>query len=94
MLSLLPRRGGRDAAPAAPIPTRSESPESPLRSYLVQQILHVSPTAGVEFLARFDEESLREYLDHLSATAGQRGRQSRWIRPEGSSGIVWATARV
>lgn len=100
MLSLLPRLGAARAGHerlggrAGEVEAALGGEVSPLRSYLVQQILEANPSATVEFLSRFDEESLRSYLDHLTAAAGRRGRQSRWVRPAGSRGIAWSETRV
>lgn len=56
---------------------------------LVDRIIALNPSASPVFLARFDELALEQYLNHLSLAAAPRGRETRWIRPNGQT---WAVA--
>jgi hypothetical protein len=76
-------------------PSISEEDHHPRsRAYLVSQILELNPTATIEFLSSFSEDSLREYLDHLHSAHEPRGGASRWIRREGRCAVVWRPARA
>lgn len=72
----------------------SEQPESSstssrlTREQVVDRIITINPTASTTFLAKFNEESLGRYLDHLVASSGPRGRNSRWMRPGDSPAIM------
>lgn len=74
-----------------PVPLGSEPlPPSPLitRAQLVGQILELNPTATPGFLSHFDEESLRDYVEHM--TVAQRPREERggWVRRTNVPAIV------
>jgi hypothetical protein len=72
----------------------SEQPESSssssrlTREQVVDRIITINPTASTTFLSKFNEQSLGRYLDHLVATSGPRGRNSRWMRPGDSPAIM------
>ncbi|MHC4946645.1 MAG: hypothetical protein ACYTG1_00065 [Planctomycetota bacterium] len=51
------------------------------KSKLIQHIRQMNPTARRDWLDRFDEQSLRRYLDHLQKTVEPRGGGSVWRRP-------------
>jgi hypothetical protein len=40
----------------------------------------MNPSATPEFLARFGEQSLGNYLEHLVSALEPRGRTARWVR--------------
>ena len=70
-------------------PPESSSPSSRLtREQVVDRIITINPTATTTFLDRFSEASLGQYLDHLLATSGPRGRYARWLRPGDSPAIL------
>lgn len=68
--------------------------ESAERSRLVSQIIELTPTASPQFLSSFGSGELTAYLSHLNVAHEQRGRQSRWVRPDNTPGISVRTARV
>lgn len=61
------------------------------REQLVSAILAINVTAAVDFLAKFDTVDLRRYLERLQLTKEPRGRESRWVRPEGMSAFSAAS---
>lgn len=63
------------------------------RGQVIERIMTLNPTAGVEFLGGFSERSLRSYLDHLASAQIPRGRMARWVRPGDTPGIVMAEPR-
>lgn len=63
------------------------------RGQVIERIMTLNPTAGVDFLADFSERSLRAYLDHLASAQIPRGRAARWVRPGDTPGIVMAEPR-
>lgn len=76
---------GRTSEP----PERSSQHSSRLtREQLVDRIMTLNPTATPEFLARFEHESLDEYLRRLATAKGPRGRDSGWVRPPGASAVT------
>jgi hypothetical protein len=62
------------------------------REQLFERIMSLNPTATVGFLSEFDEEPLRNYLDHLLAAQEPRGRGARWSRPGDAPAIVGRVA--
>ena len=60
---------------------------------MIDAIRQFNRTAPLEFLTRFDERSLKSYLDRLSLTRGPRGRRSVWVR-EGDTPAVVARLRM
>jgi hypothetical protein len=50
------------------------------RAQLVDRIAAMNPSATPEFLARFGEQSLGNYLEHLVSAQEPRGRTARWVR--------------
>ena len=74
---------GRTSEP----PERSSQHSSRLtREQLVDRIITLNPTATPEFLARFEEDSLDQYLRRLATASGPRGRG--WVRPSGPPGMT------
>lgn len=63
--------------------------ETPLsREQVVDRIIQINKTATTAFLSRFEDQSLREYLRHLSMVNVPRGAQSAWVRPGDTPAIV------
>ncbi len=76
---------------AEPLESVSEDSSVRLtREQVVERIISLNATASVEFLAGFNDEELRAYLDHLQVAQFPRG--GRWSRPGGSPAIVSRTA--
>lgn len=59
------------------------------RQQLLERIITVNPTATEDFLAAFHDAALDCYHRRLTLR-GARGRESRWVRPEGESAVVWS----
>ena len=74
---LTDRAAGRTSEP----PESSSSSSRLTREQVVVRIISIIPTATTGFLERFSQASLGRYLDHLLATSGPRGKNSRWMRP-------------
>ncbi len=72
-----------------PAPVREPLPTS--RNRLVAQIQEINPSAGREFLERFGDSALREYLEHLQTGVEPRG--TGWVRREGRPAIVHRNSR-
>ncbi len=67
---------------------RAAAPISALsRAQIVDEIIGINPSATAAFLAQFDDELLRKYLDHLHYTQGPRGSGS-WDRPNDAPSIM------
>ena len=47
---------------------------------LIDEIRQFNPTAHPQFLVQFDDEALRQYLDHLKSAQNQRLRIGGWVR--------------
>lgn len=47
---------------------------------LIDGIRQLNQTAQPEFLAQFDDEALRQYLDHLTAAQEKRMRVAAWVK--------------
>jgi hypothetical protein len=58
------------------------------RERLVGQIHTFNPSARIDWLGRFDDGDLRDYLDRLERLAGKRGRESRWERRNTAPAII------
>lgn len=58
------------------------------RQRTIEQIIHINPTAAVDFLQQFKDRALRGYLDHLHATQRPRGRHSAWLRTAETSAAM------
>jgi len=57
------------------------------RQQVVDEIIEINPSASADFLAQFDDDLLRKYLDHLHYTQGPRGSGS-WDRPNDAPAIM------
>ncbi len=67
---------------------RAEPSPEPGRARLMDQIISINHTATANFLERFGTPDLESYLGHLEAGHTPRGTHARWVRPEGTPGIV------
>lgn len=47
---------------------------------LIEEIRKINVSAEEKFLAQFDEEALRQYLDHLQAAQQNRIHIAGWVR--------------
>ena len=63
------------------------------REQVVDRIIAINPTATSAFLARFPEDKLEKYLDHLVAASTPRGRHARWMRPGDAPAISFRVAQ-
>ncbi|MFN7375522.1 MAG: hypothetical protein ACK54T_10950 [bacterium] len=57
-------------------PSRSRLP----REHVIESILRTSHGASADFLATFNDDSLRHYLERLDAKEKPRGRGAFWLR--------------
>jgi len=82
-MDLFQNAGARAESPAG------ASAEARLtREQMVERILDLNKSATNDFLDRFEDPPLRNYLDHLIAASSPRGAQSRWIRRGDTPAIV------
>jgi len=58
------------------------------RGQIVEGIRSFNATASTEYLASFDDRSLRLYLEHLRAASAPRGRTSVWERPGDTPAVL------
>ena len=49
---------------------------------LIDDIRRFNTTVPGQFLAQFDEDALRQYLEHLEFAKKKRLRSAAWARPE------------
>ncbi len=47
---------------------------------LIDEIRKHNPTAQPTFLAQFDEDALKQYLEHLEFALGKQDRKISWVR--------------
>ena len=47
---------------------------------LIDGIREINQTAQPDFLAQFDEEALRQYLDHLKTAMEKRLKVAGWVK--------------
>lgn len=50
------------------------------KQQVIDAICQRNRTASPEFLARFDDHALHDYLQRLTTVLGRRGRGSVWVR--------------
>ncbi|MEC9373947.1 MAG: hypothetical protein VYC34_08890 [Planctomycetota bacterium] len=86
----MPRIPTRRRRPLVQIDLHSDERTDFMRERLVDEIRDLNPTASAEYLAGFDNRSLRLYLAHLHASAEPRGRGAVWQRPGDTPVIVTA----
>ena len=58
------------------------------KTYLIDAIRSLNPTASATWLDRFDACFLRSYLDHLLLATGPRG--TSWVRPNDTPAMMAA----
>ncbi len=60
---------------------------------LIEAIVGVNPSARPEFLTRFHERELDDYLRRLTTLHNHRGRESVWQRHEGPRAVCSSARR-
>ncbi len=70
----------------------SADPLAAGRAQLISSILEKNPSASLEFLGRFPEPALKDYLDHLEMVDEPRGMGRGWVRRSGAPAIVTRVA--
>jgi hypothetical protein len=60
----------------------------PSKNELIERIRQINRSADHEWLARFDDQKLFDYLEHLQLLMEPRGRHSRWQRRGDSPAVV------
>mgnify|MGYP001066860887 CR=1 FL=1 len=50
------------------------------KQQMIDAIREHNRSAAQEFLARFDEAALSDYLQRLTRVCNHRGKTSRWVR--------------
>ncbi len=55
---------------------------------LIDDIRRYNPTAQPRFLSQFDDEALKQYLNHLECAHLKRTRSPNVIRPEANLRMV------
>jgi len=80
----------RDLEPAAQTP----DPIAAGRAQLMAGILERNPSASLEFLGRFSEPALKDYLEHLELISEPRQGGRGWVRRGGTPAIVTRVVRV
>lgn len=58
------------------------------KAKVIDLIRDINRSARHDWLAGFDLESLRLYLEHLQRTLEPRGGHSAWIRPGDTPAVV------
>ncbi|MHC5002156.1 MAG: hypothetical protein ACYTJ0_03455 [Planctomycetota bacterium] len=58
------------------------------KSKVIELISEINRSARRDWLAAFDLESLRLYLEHLQRTIEPRGSHSAWVRPGDTPAVV------
>ena len=49
---------------------------------LIEDIQQYNTSAGAQFLMQFDEDALRQYLEHLKAARERKVRIAGWVRKQ------------
>jgi hypothetical protein len=55
---------------------------------IIELISEINRSARRDWLAAFDHDSLRLYLEHLQRTIEPRGGHSTWVRPGDTPAVV------
>jgi hypothetical protein len=55
---------------------------------LIDDIRQHNPTATEQFLVQFDEDALKQYLEHLEAAKAKHTRKLNWTRPTANLRMV------
>ncbi|MCH2136483.1 MAG: hypothetical protein MK101_07870 [Phycisphaerales bacterium] len=58
------------------------------KTYLIDAIRSLNPTASASWLQSFDADFLRSYLDHMLNAMGPRG--TSWVRPNDTPAMMAA----
>lgn len=58
------------------------------KAQLISEIQQINRSADREWLARFDLQALRRYLEHLQQTLEPRGSESFWLRLAETPAVV------
>ena len=58
------------------------------KQQIIQAIQQHNRSVNEDFLVRFDEKTLRHYLERLANVLGHRGPTSVWVRPGDTPAIV------
>ena len=58
----------------------TESKPAMNKRQLIDDIRRYNETAQPQFLAQFDEEALKQYLEHLEGAARKRVQIASWVR--------------
>ncbi len=58
------------------------------KQQMIEAIREHNRSADQEFLTRFDEAALSDYLQRLTRVCNHRGRHSRWVRNGASPAVV------
>jgi len=61
------------------------------KAILIASICEINPSASTEWLARFSETDLREYLNHLQVTM-EPAAVARWVRRNDRAPMVMREA--
>jgi hypothetical protein len=69
------RTGARDTCAS-----QSESMSAMNKRQLIEGIRELNQTAQPEFLAQFDEDALRQYLQHLNTAQEKRLKVAGWVK--------------
>ena len=85
-----PSRPGE--SPEIVVTSNGHDTPSTRRDLLVDRIIRINTSATHEFLNRFAEAELSEYLEHLLSAQRPRGRRAVWVRKPGRPGIVTGSA--
>lgn len=81
---------GRFAPTSEPLESRSNLNDPRLtREQVLSQIVELNPGASADFLARFRDEALQEYLQRLNLRRDFARGPSPWIRHTSAPAIVF-----
>jgi hypothetical protein len=58
------------------------------KTLLIESIVGINPSAGIEWLAAFEEPALRRYLAHLEHALKPRDGHSYWLRDAETTAVV------
>lgn len=58
------------------------------REQVLDRIISINTSATMDFLNRFSDRALNDYLEHLQITQTPRGPHSRWVRRADTPAII------
>jgi hypothetical protein len=70
-----------DKCHTEPLTAKGESKHLMTKRQLIEEISKLNTTAQPQFLAQFDEEALKQYLDHLEGAVRKHLRIGGYVRP-------------